>query len=59
MVQLGRFLGKILGTLLKNDFPLKGNVLKPLAQSVLFPWKLTTAASAADVAIQKKVLNQG
>ena len=36
----------------------KKNVLKPLAQSDLFPWKLTTAASATDAAIQKKILNQ-
>ena len=59
MVQLGEFLGKIFGTLLKTDFPLRENVLKPLAQSVLSPWKLTTAASATDAAVQKKVLNQG
>ena len=59
MVQLGGFLGKLLGTLLKTDFPIRGNKLKPLAQTVLFPWKLTAAASATDAAIQKKVLNQG
>ena len=37
MVQLEEFLGKIFGTLLKTDFPLRENVLKPLAQSVLSP----------------------
>ena len=34
--------------------PLIGNVLKPLANSVLIPLKLTAAASATDAAIYKK-----
>ena len=59
MVQLGGFLGKLLGTLLKTGFLLGGNAFKPLAQSVPFPWKLIAAASATDAAIQKKVLDQG
>ena len=32
-----------------------GNVLKPLAKSVLTPLGLTTAASATDAAIHKKM----
>ena len=36
--------------------PLIGNVLKPLAKSVLIPLALTTAASATDVAFHKTML---
>ena len=32
------FLGKLLGPLLKTRLPLTGNVLKPLAKSVLIHW---------------------
>ena len=39
--------------------PLKGNVLKPLAKSVLVPLELTAAASATDTAIQKKIFGSG
>ena len=35
------------------------HVLKPLAKSVLIPLGLTTAASAADPAIQKKIHGSG
>ena len=34
--------------------PLIGNVLEPLAKSVLIPLGLTAAASAKDLAIHKK-----
>ena len=54
--QSGRFLGKLLGPLLKTGLPLKGNVLRPLAKSVLMPLGLTAAASATDGAIHKKKL---
>ena len=37
MVQFGRFLGKLLGTLLKTGLFLRGNAPKRLAQSVPFP----------------------
>ena len=37
--QSGRFLGRLLGPLLKTGLPLIGNVLKPLAKSVLIPFK--------------------
>ena len=41
--------------------PLIGNVLKPLAKSVLIPLKLTAAAAAAatDAAIYKKMFGSG
>ena len=35
------------------------NVIKPLAKSVLIPLGLTTAASAADAGIHKKILGSG
>ena len=54
--QLGGFLGKTLGPLLKTELHLIGNVLKPLATSVLIPLELTAAAAAAtDAAIHKKM----
>ena len=39
--QSGGFLGRLLGPLLKSRLPLIGNVLKPLAKSVLIPLGLT------------------
>ena len=36
-----------------------GNVLKPLAKSVLIPLGLTAAASAKDAAIHKKMFSSG
>ena len=48
MIQLGGFLGRLLGPLLKTGLPLMKNVIKPLAKSVLIPLGLTAAASAAD-----------
>ena len=48
MVQLGGFLGRLLGPLLKTGLPLIKNVIKSLAKSVLIPLGLTVAASAAD-----------
>ena len=59
MIQSGGFLGRLLGPLLKTGLPLIKNVIKPLAKSVLIPLGLTAAASAADVAIHKKILDQG
>ena len=55
--QSGRFLGRLLGSLLKTELPLMKNVLKPLAKNVLIPLGLTTAASATDAAIHKKCLD--
>ena len=37
MIQSERFLGKLLGPLLKTGFPLIKNVITPLAKSVLIP----------------------
>ena len=47
IVQVGRFIGRLLGTLLKTGLSLIGNVLKALAESVLIPLGLTAAESAA------------
>ena len=58
MIQLGGFLSRLLGPLLKTDLSLLGNVLKPLAKSVSVPSGLTSAASATDQATHKKVLDQ-
>ena len=59
MIQLGGFLGRLLGPLLKTGSPLIKNVIKPLARSVLIPLGLTAAASAADAGIHKKILGSG
>ena len=54
MVQLGEFLGRWLGPLLKTGIPLTKSVIEPLAKSVLIPLKLTAVASAADSVTIKK-----
>ena len=54
MIQSGRFLGKLLGPLLRSGLPLIKSVIKPLAKSVLIPLGLMAAASAADTGIHKK-----
>ena len=59
MIQSGRFLGKLLGSLLKTGLPLIKNVIKPLAKNVLIPLGLTAAASAEDAGIHKKILGSG
>ena len=53
------FLGSFLGPLLKTGLPLIGNVLKPLAKSVLISLGLTAAASATDAAIHKEMFRSG
>ena len=55
----GRFLGRLLGPLLKTGLPLIGNVFKPLAKSVLIPLRLTAAASAIDAAIYEEMFGSG
>ena len=57
IAQSGGFSGRILGPLLKTGLPLIGNVLKPLAKSVLIPLGLTASVSATDAAIHKKCLD--
>ena len=54
MIQSGGSLGMLLGPLLKTEWPLIKNVIKPLAKSVLIPLGLTAATSAADAGIHKK-----
>ena len=58
IAQSGGFLGRLLGQLLTTGLPLIGNVLKPLAKSVLIPLGLT-AASAKDAAIHIKIFGFG
>ena len=53
IIQSGRFLGKLLGPLLKTGLPSIKKIIKPLTKSVLMPLGLTAAASAADAGIQK------
>ena len=59
MVQSGGFLGRWFGPLLKTGLPLIKNVIKLLAKTVLIPLGLTTAASAADAGLHKKILGSG
>ena len=59
MIQSGGFLGTLLGPLLKTGLPLIKIVITTLAKSVLIPLGLTTAASAADAGIHKKILGSG
>ena len=59
MIQSGGFLGRLLGPLLKTGLLLIKNAIKPLAESVLIPFGLTAAASAADAGIHKKILGSG
>ena len=53
--QSGKFLGRLLGPLLKSGLHLIGNELKELAKSVLIPLGLTAAASTADAPIHTKM----
>ena len=57
--QLVGFLGRLLGPLLKTGLLLIGNVLKPLAKTILIPLGLTAAASVIDAAIHKKMFGSG
>ena len=59
MIQLGGFLGRLLGPLLKTGLPLMKRVIQPLAKRVLIPLGLTAAALAADAGIHKKILGSG
>ena len=57
--QSGGFLGRHVVALLKTGLPLIGNVLKPLAKSVLISLGLTATASTTDAAIPKKMFGSG
>ena len=59
MIQLGGFLGRLLGPLLKIGLPLMKNATKALTRSVLITLGLTAAAFAADAGIHKKILGSG
>ena len=54
IIQSGRFLGRLLGPLLKTGLPFKKNIITPLAKSFLTPLGLTATASAVDAGIHKK-----
>ena len=56
MIQLGGFLGRLLGPLLRTGLPLMKSVIQILDKSVLIPLGLTAVASAADAGIHKKNL---
>ena len=56
--QSGGFLGRLLGPLLKPGLPLIGNVLKPLAKSILILLGLMAAAAATDVATTLMISNE-
>ena len=47
------------GPLIKNGLPLIGNVLKPIAKSVLRPLRLTETTTATDAAIHQKMFGSG
>ena len=59
IAQSGGFLCKLLGPLIKTGLPLMGNVLKPLAISVLILLGLTAAASTTNAASYKKMFESG
>ena len=59
MIQSGGFLARLLGPLLKTELQIMITVIKTLAKSVLIPLGSTTAASAADAGIHKKILGSG
>ena len=59
IIQSGGFLGRLLGPLLKTGLSLIGNVLKSSVKIALIPLGLTTATSATDAAIHKKMFRFG
>ena len=59
IIQSGRFLGRLLGPLIKVGLPFMKYVFKPIAKRVLMPLGLIAAASLADPGILKKLLDRG
>ena len=55
IVQSEGFVGRLLSPSKRVGLPLMKNVLAPIAKSVLKPLGLTTAASATDAAIKKRI----
>ena len=55
----GLLWGSLLGSLIKTGLPLTGNIVKPLAESVLIPLVLTVAASATEAGIRQKMIGPG
>ena len=47
-----------MGPLLKTELSLMKNVIKPLAKSVLIPFRLTAAESETDAAVHKNGLDR-
>ena len=56
MIQLGGFLGRLLGPLLRRGLPLMKSVIQQVAKSVLIPLGLTAAASAEDAGIHTTLI---
>ena len=59
MIQLGGFLGRLLGPLLRTGLPSMKSVIQPIAKIFSISLGLTAAASAADARIHKKILGSG
>ena len=59
IIQLGVFLGRLIGPLLKTRLSLIKNVIKTIAKSVSIPHGLTAAASAQMQEYIKKILGSG
>ena len=57
--QSGGFLGRFFAPLLKDGLPLIGKVIKPWANSVLIPFRLTVAAPPVDAAIHRQMFRSG
>ena len=55
----GKFFGRVLAPLLKTGLSLIGNVLEPLAKSILIPLGSTAAASVTDAVIHEKMFLSG
>ena len=58
-IKSGGFRGRLLEALTKIGLPLIKNVIMQLAKTVLIPLGLTTAASAVNKSINKKMPVQG
>ena len=55
----GGYLSRLLRSLIKTGLPLRKNILKPLAKSVLTTLGLTAVVSATDTVIHKKIFASG